>query len=307
MLTDATCAVFFQITIIYFAGVMIILEPVKYSSWALGFALSIVMVALLALAVVLQIVKGNSKKELEQSILESEAREIDMMLSIKELQADTERFAIATKAQHVDTALSRERRASERLAHEGGDSAYDGTRMVHWKIDISSAGNTRSPMWFQTPAGPNPCLKDKSDGFTSGAYPCYVVSHTNLCRYSRLPVHEDALADEKLGKLKLGSRNPSPSHSYFISQNWEGAKGSANDTLVKMHPDNAMNSKLRWLQNLKRHLSVPEETEVWIWWDGISVPQRDRDAQRRAVGSLCFYCQVRPSALSYILYMCVYI
>ena len=55
-----------------------------------------------------------------------------------------------------------------------------------------------------------------------------------------------------------------------------------------------MNSKLRWLQKIKVHLSVPEHTEVWVWWDGISVPQRELGPQRRAVGSLCFYCQVRP-------------
>lgn len=27
-------------------------------------------------------------------------------------------------------------------------------------------------------------------------------------------------------------------------------------------------------------------------WDGISVPQRDRELQKKAVGSLCFYCQI---------------
>ena len=27
--------------------------------------------------------------------------------------------------------------------------------------------------------------------------------------------------------------------------------------------------------------------QIWIWWDAVSVPQANKEAQRRAVASLC--------------------
>ena len=74
-------------------------------------------------------------------------------------------------------------------------------------------------------------------------------------------------------------------------QNWEGADGSGPGGEGR-HPDNAVNSKLLWLQNMQRHLHIPETVSVWIWIDVISVPQTRKALQRKAVASLCYYCQV---------------
>ena len=74
-------------------------------------------------------------------------------------------------------------------------------------------------------------------------------------------------------------------------QNWEGVLGSGPGGTGK-HPDNPLNTKLFWIQNVKKHLHIPTSTKVWIWFDVCSVPQSDRIAQRNAVLSLCYFCQL---------------
>ena len=78
---------------------------------------------------------------------------------------------------------------------------------------------------------------------------------------------------------------------YLRLQNWEGVLGSGPGGTGK-HPDNALNTKLFWLQNIKKHLHIPTTTKVWIWFDVCSVPQSDQTAQRKAVLSLCYFCQL---------------
>jgi len=119
------------------------------------------------------------------------------------------------------------------------------------------------------------------------------MHHQTMLQFVRLPFHEDALQSNQLDELLPGSRAPSSSHTYFISQNWEGALGSGPGEIGK-HPDNSLNTKLFWLSNIKKHLHIPKETNVWIWIDVCSVPQTDKIAQRLAVSSLCYYCQVIP-------------
>ena len=57
-------------------------------------------------------------------------------------------------------------------------------------------------------------------------------------------------------------------------------------------PDNVLNSKLRWLQNLKRHLNIDTQHELWIWLDLICVPQANRENQKKAIASLCYYANL---------------
>ena len=52
------------------------------------------------------------------------------------------------------------------------------------------------------------------------------------------------------------STYPSPA-CYFISQNWESPD----------HPDNNRLTKLKMLQNLRSHVGIDEDREVWIWFD----------------------------------------
>ena len=75
---------------------------------------------------------------------------------------------------------------------------------------------------------------------------------------------------------------PNGASTYFVSQNWE-----SND-----HPDNDEGTKLKWLKKVKPHLRIHSEREIWIWMDIFSIPQKDRDDQRKAIISLPHYTQL---------------
>lgn len=90
---------------------------------------------------------------------------------------------------------------------------------------------------------------DQFPPFTKRAYPCWVVSLTNLAAFDELPAHEDCI--EKLEELLPDSTSPSCAYSFFISQNWEGGRPSDEgyyNLRGRPHPDNAINTKLRWLK-----------------------------------------------------------
>ena len=82
--------------------------------------------------------------------------------------------------------------------------------------------------------------------FNKAHYPCMVISLTNLMKLSEIITHEQAMASDILEELTATSRAPSCAYTFFISQNWES----------RTSPDNASGTKLRWLQNMKRHLQV---------------------------------------------------
>ena len=50
--------------------------------------------------------------------------------------------------------------------------------------------------------------------------------------------------------------------------------------------------QLCWLKRLKRHMALPRGREVWLWFDLLSIPQRSRDLQIRAITSLPAYTQL---------------
>ena len=91
-------------------------------------------------------------------------------------------------------------------------------------------------------------------------YPCYVLSLSKLEKLETLLPHETLLHAGQLEELTRTSRAPSGAFTFFISQNWESPNS----------PDNVLQTKLRWLKNLRQHLSIPNDIEVWIWWDFIS-------------------------------------
>ena len=78
------------------------------------------------------------------------------------------------------------------------------------------------------------------------------------------------------------TRTPSGAFSFFISQNWESLET----------PDNSQGTKLQWLKSLRKHLAIPDTIEVWIWWDFISIPQKKRSLQLKAIASLPYYCSL---------------
>ena len=88
--------------------------------------------------------------------------------------------------------------------------------------------------------------------FDDSAYPCYVMSLTNLQTCDSLPTHEEAYESGLLQVLTQRSMVPNGAATYFISQNWESESG----------PDNELKTKLHWLQNMRAHLHIAEDREV---------------------------------------------
>jgi hypothetical protein len=122
--------------------------------------------------------------------------------------------------------------------------------------------------------------------FKRGFYPCYCVAVTELQHMKRLPEHEDALNAGWLEALTPSTITPCSAFTYFISQNWE-TFGDA------PHPDNSRCTKLNWLKRIRDHMEIPSAIgEVWVWWDLICIPQREREQQKAAIRSLCYYAQL---------------
>ena len=112
-----------------------------------------------------------------------------------------------------------------------------------------------------------------------GLYPCYVISLTDLCELDVVQPHEELLKVGKLRVLTPRTRRPSCAFTYFVSHNWDQPD----------FPDNKRNTKLRWLKGLRMHLNLDDESEVWLWWDYISIPQRNRKNQIKAISSIVHY------------------
>ena len=50
--------------------------------------------------------------------------------------------------------------------------------------------------------------------------------------------------------------------------------------------------QLRWLRRMKQHMAIPHGRQIWIWFDILSIPQRERDLQIKAIASLPAYTQL---------------
>ena len=145
-------------------------------------------------------------------------------------------------------------------------------------IEIVKHGLARSGKMVLDALGP---LGQTSDLHTH-EYPCYVIALSRLQNMDRLEPHDDLLAKGMLEELTRTSRTPSGAFTFFVSQNWESL-GT---------PDNSQGTKLQWLKLLRKHLAIPDTIEVWIWWDFISIPQKKRSLQLKAIASLPYYCSL---------------
>ena len=267
------------VAVVYLSGVIITGTPFEYEDWALSLVLLVFFAVVIGMAIVLQVVKGSSRVEVEHKMLEQEAREIDLKLSLDEMIGNTD---IIRKSELLAD--------SERLLNEQLESMPGATKV---SVVMTVSGENKATHWAEL--GGMAIKKSfgfqEKDGFNESLYPCYVMEHAAMQAVSRLPFHEDALKAGQLEELRNDTRAPSPSHTYFISQNWEGMLGSGPGGTGK-HPDNSLNTKLLWLKNIKKHLHIPQDVSIWIWVDVCSVPQTDKIAQRKAVSSLCYYCQL---------------
>ena len=136
--------------------------------------------------------------------------------------------------------------------------------------------------WFDSTSKLLSHLKPSTTELHEALYPCYVISLSKLQQMETLEQHEALLEKDALEVLTRTSRTPSGAFTFFISQNWES----------KTSPDNAMGTKLAWMKNLRDHLAIPPSIEIWVWWDLISIPQRQRKLQLRAIASLPNYASL---------------
>ena len=215
-----SAAAMWQIVLVFLAGLLITGRPFGYDDFILGVFLLLVSLFFFATAIILQTTHGTAKLELEHRILEHEAREVDLALSHAELLAC------------VDSVAGHDKANQRRLSGQEEEySAVKFARAVH-----------NSNSW---------CAKHPKRFFDDGAYPCFVIPHSNLVNFQRLPMHEDALKLGTVVELRAETLVPSSAHTYFVSQNWEGALGS--EPNGARHPDNALNVSLG-NQQMRRRL-----------------------------------------------------
>eukprot|EP00964_Phaeocystis_antarctica_P065147 scaffold39258_cov67-Phaeocystis_antarctica.AAC.6 len=219
-----------------------------------------------------------------------------MALTLAEMRSDVDKLVTKLSVKASKEAGG----ASETVALLGGDGGADaptthasvmlmkvtgkmtiGSKRKKKKeppIEIVKKGLARSGTMVLDALGP---LRQTSDLHTH-EYPCYVIALSRLQKMDQLEPHDDLLAKGMLEELTRTSRTPSGAFTFFVSQNWESL-----DT-----PDNSQGTKLQWLKLLRKHLAIPDTIEVWIWWDFISIPQKKRSLQLKAIASLPYYCSL---------------
>ena len=186
-----------QIVSVYAASVVILGRPFGFDVMPLGAALLGIAVSMLFFAVVLQAKHGSAKREVEQQILEQEARETDLKLSFAELMGNSSRLRTSTLE---EAAFHKLKNVDETVRHENHLT-------VAVQVAVKKRFSLRGTFELQ-----------KKDGFNLGLYPCFVVEYDTLLTFEKLPFHEDAIKAGLMEELKPTSRCPSPSHSFFISQ-----------------------------------------------------------------------------------------
>ena len=229
--------------------------------------------------------------------MEHEFRDAEMALTLAEMRSDVDKLAAFKRGVE---AVKKAGDASETAVLLGGDGGADaptthasvmlmkvtgkmtiGSKRKKKKeppIEIVKKGLARSGTMVLDALGP---LRQTSDLHTH-EYPCYVIALSRLQNMDQLEPHDDLLAKGMLEELTRTSRTPSGAFTFFVSQNWESL-----DT-----PDNSQGTKLQWLKLLRKHLAIPDTIEVWIWWDFISIPQKKRSLQLKAIASLPYYCSL---------------
>jgi hypothetical protein len=193
-----------QIVVVFAGGVVIAGRPFGYSDFVLGSVLLVASLSFLLLTFVMQLVNGSSELELEQEILEAEARETDLQLSLEELLGVVDDL-IAKNDLGYD--LDKKGRTTLRSL----DERMRAENMVTVRrVQNGAVVASNRPFSFLS--------FSPKDGFNESLYPCWVVEHETLTTLKKLPFHEDALAGGLLDELRPGSREPVSSNSYFISQ-----------------------------------------------------------------------------------------
>jgi hypothetical protein len=227
----------------------------------IGTLLLLANVVTLFVALYLQVEEGDRRAELSLILAENEMREAELLHEQEQMKADIEDM-MARCGLHLEPSAS------------GVESS----------APVGKAAKVQEELFMQTVS-----QTTKFPSFAARKYPCWVISLTNLMAFDVLPQHEDVIG--QLVELLPDSMSPSCAHSFFISQNWEGGL-PGHFVRGCPHPDNALNTKLRWLKRISKHMSLPPGREVWVWIDIVSIPQRSRDLQLKAIDSLPSFTQL---------------
>ncbi len=247
--------------IVFLCSFIIVTRPFGYSDNALGGVLVGFFLVVIGASGYIAVVDHAEQAEVLQRQSELEFRECEADMDIAELRADILQLREKFQPHELE---------KERVASQVEDMAAAIAQARRQESTMIASNNT----------------KQHTISFYNVQYPCYVLSLKELRKYERLPVHEDALRSEILDILTQTSTMPASAFAYFISQNWETFGASP-------HPDNVRNTKLNWLKSLPQHMKLPSTvSEVWVWWDLVSIPQRAREEQKKAIDSLCCYAQL---------------
>ena len=266
-----------QLSFTFVGGVIILGRPFGYADTVLGLILIALNVVVIVLAIVLQLRSGSAALEAELKMMELAFRQAELELSATEMRSIISSLT-GQDGDEVETTNDDAPRTlscvasfgGAHTASSGGHTAHKPVRSTHTAVikKIDGGGGKKLEITF-----------DKAH------FPCYVVSLSKLRKLTRIINHEEARQGAMLDELTQTSRSPSCAFSFFVSQNWESRDS----------PDNAENTKLRWLQNLPKHLGHAGNDpnfECWIWWDFCSVPQNNRALQACAIASLCNYASL---------------
>ena len=221
------------------------------------------------------------KEEVEQHLFEMELRECEVDMDLAEVRSDILRLTMKYEPERL---LQASREVEDTTGEDRGLHTQQSTMFSPSKPTPRFAlGRQRR---LSLADGYSNDTSAATTSFESALYPCYVLPLTHLMTMTTLPAHEDALDLDVLEVLTTRSRAPCSAFAYFVSQNWESFGTSP-------HPDNQRSTKLNWLKNIRTHLGITANLpELWIWWDLVSVPQRNAKEQKLAIASLCFFASV---------------
>ena len=190
----------YQLMFTYFAALLIQGEVFEFSMIKLMTSLVIANLVLIIGALGVQYISGSAALEAELRMLELEFRENETQLNIAEMRSDIALLQKRLKIPQLTDVEKKQPAASGRSKSISHTAA-------------TAAGAVKKPALVI--GGGKIC----EVSFTKAHYPCFVLSHTNLCTLGEIITHEDANSRELLETLTHTTRAPSCAYTFFISQN----------------------------------------------------------------------------------------
>ena len=301
------------IVLVFLGGFLLSSRPFDFDPDIWGWLLCLLAAFIIVAMLWYQYRYGNAALELELKLMEHEFRDAELALSLAEARNDVDGLRNATKSLRMQAAGGRpahllggyadrgagvSKAARAPAAEEADGPPHAAAQLSRLQADVEAVRAGQPPMAavaMKRSLSDSIVRRTRISASILGSlvrprklsrhecrYPCYVLSLKKLEELDALEPHEKLLHAGKLEELTRTSRTPSGAFTFFISQNWES----------KSSPDNSQATKLRWLKKLRAHLSIPPNIDVWIWWDFISIPQKERSLQLRAIASLPYYANI---------------